>query len=214
MPWKRCVSTSTLLTTPLPPEMCAGTGAGACPHRAPHLQHVLWRVPPSLEPPVSLSWHRDGAELRLCRVWVRLHLHPPACAPAPPRACFSRASVSLALHGEQAPAMPPSPKPPGAALARGRDPVGPVGCGLGPRHQDTALRDSHAAGKSPGGSAAPPAPAGLRLRLAERAGGSRRCCLRCLSGQGHPSPAAKPQRCSRVTGTPWESLGTGAQRDW
>lgn len=82
---------------------------------------------------MSLSWHRDGAELHLCRVWVQLHLHPPACPPAPPRACFSRASASLALHGEQAPAMPPSPKPPGAALARGRDPAGPVGCGLGRR---------------------------------------------------------------------------------
>lgn len=60
-----------------------------------------------------------------------------------------------------------------------------------PGHKDTALRDSHAAGKSPADLQRLRPRAGFRLRLAERAGGSKRCCcLRCLSGQSHPSPAA------------------------
>lgn len=61
---------------------------------------------------------------------------------------------------------------------------------------------------------------GLRLQLAEH-GGSRRSCLRCLSGQSHPFPclpflAAKPGSAahgSPACKPPWEYLGTRVQRD-
>lgn len=109
---------------------------------------------------------------------------------------------NLALHGELALAMPPSPKPPGATLARGQDRVGPVGHRLGPAAAARGIRTPRSVIPTRLGNLRQDLQrlrprAGFRLRLAERAGGSKCCCcLRCLSGQSHPSPAAEPQRCS------------------
>lgn len=43
MPYKFCVSTSTFLATPFPPDMCAGTWTGVCPHlKTCGRSHHLW----------------------------------------------------------------------------------------------------------------------------------------------------------------------------
>lgn len=254
---------------PIPSQnVCGDVVWGAAPRRVPCLEHLpvgrgpgptIPGAPPPLEPhrvsvPLSLPQHRDGAELRLCGVWIWLHLCPPSldlpllCAHKQGgfsanealrtrngRAGFlgwkntkmliprllERASTSLALHGEQAPAMPPSlPK---ATPGTGTGLCGPqagTGC-HSPWGRGAALPDSHAAGQSPGGSAAPVAAGlGLRLRLVEH-GGSGRWRLRCLSGQSHPFPClpslpAKPGSAAAASPArkpPWESLGTRAQRD-
>lgn len=121
--------------------------------------------------------------------------------------CSERASTSLVPHGERAPAMPLSlPKAtrsrPGTGTGLRGPQAGTGCCSLGGR--GAALPDSHAAGQSPGGSAAPAdAGLGLRLRLAEQ-GGSGRWRRRCLSGQSHRFPAVPAckagQRSSRVAG--------------
>lgn len=75
---------------PIPSRsVCGDSVWGSGPHRAPRPEHLpVGRGPGPTIPgahrvlvPLSLLRRRDGAELRLCGVWIRLHLHPPSLDP-------------------------------------------------------------------------------------------------------------------------------------
>lgn len=152
MPYKFCVSTSTFLATPFPPDMCAGTWTGVCPHlKTCGRSHHLWSPPcpchdtgmvqssvcagfgsgfictPSL--PLSPPLPAAGLSKRSSEDQLAKEALLGGDPPTTHQCLFLQSRHNLALHSEQAQAVSPSPKPPGDM---GTGPMGLLGCRLGP----------------------------------------------------------------------------------